>query len=99
VEHGAVVERTRGSAGGVLGAVILGALSQPDEVGHGLGGMIAEECDLDVAAVGVQGRGRCLNGARHDNESAIRVSTPGFAPARILLSRRRAPFHPREVES
>ncbi len=65
MEDRAVVERAGGAAGGVLGAVVLGALRQADEVRDRLGGVVAEQGDLDVTAVGVQGRGRCLNGARH----------------------------------
>src|SRR5262249_28585543 len=65
VEDRAVVERSRRATRSVLGAVVLGALRQSDEVRDGLGGVISEESDLDVTAVGVQGRGRSLYGARH----------------------------------
>lgn len=66
VEHRTVVERAGRTAGRVLGRVVLGSLRQTDEVGDGLGGMVAEQRDLDVTTVGVQGRGRGRNGARHE---------------------------------
>src|SRR4051794_1353321 len=65
VKYGAVVERSGGASGGVLRAVVLAALCQSDEIRDGLGGMVSEQCDFDVTTIGVQGRGRCLYGARH----------------------------------
>ncbi|SHS95893.1 Uncharacterised protein [Mycobacteroides abscessus subsp. abscessus] len=61
VEDGAVVERASGLALGVLGGVLLAAVGQADEVGDGLRGVVTEERDDDVAAVGVQGCGGCLD--------------------------------------
>ena len=63
VEDHAVVERAGAAAGGVLGRVLLGALGQAHEVGDGLGGVVAEQRDFDVAAVGVQGGSGGMNRA------------------------------------
>ena len=56
VEDRAVVERAGGPPGGVLGRVLRTAVGQRDEVSHGLGGVIGQQHDPDVAVVGVQGR-------------------------------------------
>ena len=63
VKDRAIVERARGAARRVLGRVLLGALRQANEVGDGLGRVVSEQSDLDVAAVGVQRGGGGLNGA------------------------------------
>lgn len=41
-------------------------MGQADEVGDRLGGVVAEEGDLNVAAIGMQGRGRGLDRAHGD---------------------------------
>ncbi|MCW2427733.1 hypothetical protein M2260_002641 [Rhodococcus erythropolis] len=54
VEDGTVVERAGLGAGGVCGGVLLRAVGEADEVLDGLRRMVAEQSDLDVAAVRVQ---------------------------------------------
>ena len=62
VEDGAVVERPVVFCPGARVGPLLGAGGQLDEVGDRLGGVVAEQVDLDVAGRGVQG-GRL--GCRH----------------------------------
>ena len=57
VEDCAVVERSGLGTRRVLRRVLLGSVREADEVRDGLGGVIAEQFDDDIAAVGVQ-RGR-----------------------------------------
>ena len=66
MEHRAVVKQSEVLPEAVFVDPLHGALGQTDEVGDGLGGLVVEQGDLDVAAVGgVQnGRGRGPDPAR-----------------------------------
>ena len=54
--------------------------ARPTKLRDGLGGVVAEQRDLDVAAVGVQGRGRGLNGARSHGNISVPLAPSARGP-------------------
>ena len=86
VEDGAVVERPARGTLRVRLAVLALARRQSHEVRHGLGRLVGEQVDGDVAVRGVQRRGRPVLGIRHGRTSCHRRSSGCDAPAGRALA-------------
>ena len=56
VEDQPVIELSGGGLAGAWVKVLLGAIGEPDEIGHRLGGLVFEEIEGDVTVIGVQSR-------------------------------------------